>query len=721
MTQRQRRRHRRGRKRSKLTVALIVVFAVITTAMLAAGSWVVSIADEAPNPDNLKPVKKGQNSVIFAGDGSRLGYIQSDQARKPLPVKRFPTDLQYATVAIEDQRFFDHDGVDVEGGLRALVKNIDAGKVVEGGSTITMQLMRNLFITDPKRNIERKIQEAKMALEYEKDHGKRQILQQYLNDASYGTIEGRTAVGVQAASRTYFSKPVWKLSLEQSALLAGLPQAPSEYNPFLNAQGARERRNEVLQKMAQLGYISRQRAIEGYQRPLELNRSHQYTNIREPYFFDYVQNKLIQDYGVNTVRKGGLKIYTTLDPDYQTAAREAIVAHLPYSTDPASALVSIDPGNGDILAMASSGDYSSNQYNLASQGHRQPGSSFKTFVLTDAINRGVNPYSTYYTSKHLELDLPEFGHWSVSTAENSYAGSISIAQATVLSDNTVFAQLDLDMGPNSVANMAHKMGITSTLDGIPAEGIGGLRIGVSPLEMADAYATLASGGIHHPAVAIRKVRFPDGRSDRPERPEGDRVISEAVAYEVSKILHDNITGGTGTAAYTGCSGQAGKTGTTDDFTDGWFVGYQPNLATAAWVGYPDAALSMASVHGITVFGGTFPAEIWNSFYSSAGVPCETFSAPSESIEWSPFSGKYATSSSTGGTSLQSTPTTGSGNSYDPSLYAPGAGQKPAPGPKNTPPKPSPPQAAPPKPTPTPTPAPTPTPEPPPPTGGVGGG
>ncbi|MGH2982018.1 MAG: transglycosylase domain-containing protein, partial [Solirubrobacterales bacterium] len=555
MTQRQRRRHRRGgTKRSKLAVALAVIFSVITAASIAAGSWVASVASEAPDPETLKPVKKGQNSVVYAGDGSQLGYIQSDQARKPVSLRRMPTDLQYATVAIEDERFFDHNGVDAEGGLRALVRNIDAGEIVEGGSTITMQLMRNLYITDPKRDLERKVQEAKMALEYEEDHSKEEILQQYLNDSSYGTIEGRTAVGVQAASRTYFSKPVWKLTLEQSALLAGLPQAPSEYNPFLNPEGALERRNEVLQRMAKLGYITRERAIQGYQEDLQLNRSEAYSRIREPYFFSYVANMLIEEYGVNTVRKGGLKVHTTLDPNLQEAAREAIVSALPYSTDPAAAVVSIDPGNGQILAMASSGDYDSNQYNLAAQGRRQPGSAFKTFVLTDAINQGVNPYSTYYESKHLELDLPEYGHWSVSTSDNGYAGTVSIAQATVLSDNTVFAQLDLDLGPESVAQMAHRMGITSTLDGIPAEGIGGLRIGVSPLEMATANATLASGGIHHPAIAVRKVVFPDGRVDRPEKPEGERVISEAVAYEVTKILNDNITGGTGTAAYTGCSG-----------------------------------------------------------------------------------------------------------------------------------------------------------------------
>jgi penicillin-binding protein 1A len=718
MTQRQRRRHRRdSRKRSKLAVALIVVFSVITAAILAAGSWVVSVADEAPNPDNLKPVKKGQNSIIFAGDGSRLGYIQSDEARKPVSIKRMPISLQYATVAIEDQRFFQHNGVDLEGVVRAGIKNLDSGKIVQGGSTITMQLMRNLYISDPKRDLERKIIEAKMALEYEQDHSKKEILQQYLNDASYGTIEGRTAVGVQAAAKTYFSKPVWKLTLEQSALLAGLPQAPSEYNPLLNPVGAKERRNEVIQKMAKLGYISQARAIEGYQRPLELHRSNAYSSIREPYFFDYVQNKLIADYGVNTVRKGGLKIYTTLDPNLQQAGRDAIAGQLPYSTDPAAAVVSIDPHNGHILAMASSGSYKSNQYNLAAQGHRQPGSSFKTFVLTDAINRGVNPYSTYYTSKHLELDLPQYGHWSVSTAENSYAGTISLAQATVLSDNTVFAQLDLDMGPSSVTQMAHKMGITSHLDSIPAEGIGGMRIGVSPLEMADGYATLPSGGIHHPPIAIRKVVFPDGHIDQPEKPEANRVISPAVAYEVSKILHENILGGTGTAANTGCAGQAGKTGTTDNFTDAWFVGYQPNLTTAVWVGYPQATLSMTSVHGITVFGGTFPAQIWHDYYVDAGVPCHDFTVPTDTVHWSPFFGNYSVSSSTSGSSTSTSTQTGGQNGYDPSLYAPGAGQKPAPAPKPSPPKPSPPKP----PKPTAPPEPTPPPAPPPPTGGVGGG
>ncbi|HET8592602.1 MAG TPA: transglycosylase domain-containing protein, partial [Solirubrobacterales bacterium] len=453
MTQRQRRRHRRrarnGSLASKLLISGVVIVATVAVAGLAFGGWVLSVADDSPPLSSCRPIDKGGNSLLFDGNGERLGYIRSDEARTPVSVKRIPVDMRYATVAIEDERFFEHDGVDYEGGLRALIENVEAGEVVQGGSTITMQLMRNLCITDPKRNLERKIQEADLALAYEERHSKREILGQYLNSASYGTINGRTAIGVQAASKIYFSKPIWELTLEQAALLAGLPQAPSEYNPILNPSAAGERRNEVLDKMADLGYISRARAIEGQQRGLGLNPSDEYFERREPYFFDYVESKLIEKYGVNTVRKGGLRVYTTIEPELQEAGRDAINSILYYSDDPSSAIVAIDPRTGYIKAMASSGNYESNQYNLAAQGHRQAGSTFKTFVLTAAINEGIDPYSTYYVSQPLELDLPEYGHWSVSTYSGTYSGSMSIQAATLASDNTVFAQLDLDVGPEA--------------------------------------------------------------------------------------------------------------------------------------------------------------------------------------------------------------------------------------------------------------------------------
>jgi penicillin-binding protein 1A len=689
MAQRNRRRQRRrGGARSKLLFVGASLLVAVALAGIAVASWVLDVAAEAPSLAACKKVDRGGNSAIFAADGSRLGLINSDEARAPVSIERIPKQLQLATVAIEDQRFYEHGGIDPEGIARAALKNLEAGKTVEGGSTITQQLVRNLCIRNPKRNLERKIIEAQLAIKYAERHSRVEILDQYLNTASYGTVEGATAVGVQAASKIYFSKPVWKLRLEQAALLAGLPQAPSEYNPILHPHEALERRNAVLAKMAHLGYVSPARAREAEQRGLGLAVSGSYFEHREPFFFDYVENELIERYDVDTVRNGGLRVYTTLEPRLQQVGLEGMRSALPYSTDPSSALVSIDPGNGEIEAMVSSSNYDSSQFNLAAQGHRQPGSTFKAFVLTTAIKQGIDPYSTFYTSKPLNLDLPKWGHWEVHTADEGYLGRVNLQQATVASDNTVFAQLDLDVGPQRVAETAHSMGITSPLDGIPAEGIGGLRVGVSPLEMADAYATLASGGIRHDPVAIRRVAFPGGKVEQPDRKPPRRVISEAVAYEVTRLLHDNITEGTGTAAYTGCPGQAGKTGTTDRETDAWFSGYQPNLATAVWVGYPESnAIEMTSVHGITVFGGTFPAEIWHSLYSGAEVPCEEFSQPKTPISWAPYFGHFtaasprphgvygaATDEADRARELGEEATGG----YNPDAYAPGAGQKPTP-------------------------------------------
>jgi penicillin-binding protein 1A len=691
MSQRNRRRQRRrGGVGGKLALVGGALFVAIVLAAAAIASWVLDVAAEAPSLAACKKPERTGNSAIYAGDGSKLGLISSAEARAPVSVERIPKQVQLATVAIEDQRFYEHGGIDPEGIARAALKNLEAGETVEGGSTITQQLVRNLCLRNPKRDLERKIIEAKLAIEYAERHSRREILDQYLNTASYGTVEGATAVGVGAASRIYFSKPVWKLNLAQAALLAGLPQAPSEYNPLLHPQEARQRRNVVLRKMAHLGYLTPQRAARAEASGLGLNASGSYFAHREPFFFDYVEHELVERYGAKLVRQGGIRVYTTLDPHLQEVGLEAMRSALPYSTDPSSALVSIDPRSGEIEAMVSSTSYDENQFNLAAQGHRQPGSTFKTFVLTTAIKQGIDPYSTYYTSKPLSLDLPKWGHWNVHTADEGYLGSVNLQQATVASDNTVFAQLDLDVGPRQVAETAHSLGITSPLDGIPAEGIGGLRVGVSPLEMSSAYATLANRGIRHAPVAIERVVFPGGRVERPDHQPPRRVVSEAVAHEVTRLLHDNITEGTGTAAYTGCPGQAGKTGTTDRETDAWFAGYQPNLATVVWVGYPESnAIEMTSVHGITVFGGTFPAEIWHSLYSGAEIPCEEFAEPKHPISWAPFYGKYTAptprghSDGKGGVAEAEADrareigeeVTGG---YNPDAYAPGAGQKPTP-------------------------------------------
>ncbi|MEX0620105.1 MAG: transglycosylase domain-containing protein [Solirubrobacterales bacterium] len=676
MTRRQKRvRRRDGGPRKKIVALTAVVGGLIFTGILAAGGWVLSIANEAPDVAKIQPIDKGQNSVVFAADGSRLGLIDSDEVRTPVSLNQMPKTLQQATIAIEDERFYSHNGIDLEGGLRALVRNLQAGEISEGASTLTMQLMRNLYITNPKRDFERKIQEAKMALDYEEINSKQKILQQYLNTAPYGTNEGRTAIGGKAASKVYFSKSVEELTLPQAALLAGLPQAPTDYNPIQNPDGAKVRRNEVIDSMTDLGMISQDRADKAKATGLQLDPAGGLFDREEPFFFDYVENELIKKYGVNTVRRGGLRVYTTIEPALQQAGLDAISANL-YSGGPAAALVAVDPRDGDIRAMVSSASYTDSQFNLAAQGKRQPGSTFKTFTLATAIAQGVDPDSTYYESKPLNINDPVYGAWEVRTYGDSYAGTTSVAAATLASDNSVFAQLALDVGPEKIAEMAKSLGIKTKLDGYPAETLGGLTIGVSPLEMAGAYATIANGGVRHDPTAIDRVIFPNGDEDRPGRLKSVRVLTEPVAYEITKILHGNIVGGTGTGAYTGCGGQAGKTGTTDNQIDAWFVGYQPNLAAATWVGYPESNDISTGLDG-----GSVPASIWGSFYSGAGIPCEETPVPSEPMIWGDFAGDYTVSADTKSEydlDAEEKMEDDKPSSEDESgAYAPGVGQNPA--------------------------------------------
>jgi len=648
MTHRQRhsrrRRSRGGRSKALLALALLAVVAAIGG--LSVVGYVLAVAATAPDLEGLKPADKGQSSVIFASDGSRLGYVQSDVVRTVVDWKDIPVDLRRATVAIEDERFYKHDGVDYNAIVRAGVRNLESGENLQGGSTITQQLVRALYIKDPKRTFARKIREAKLASELEQEHSKTWILHNYLNDVPYGTVGGRTAIGVEAAAITFFSKHARELDLADSALLAGLPQAPSQYNPFRNPTAALERRNEVLSQMAENGFVTRAEAAAASEQPLGLRRGTRYTQRREPYFFDFVQEQLIEKYGVGVFRRGGLKVYTTIEPELQDQARDAIAGQLPYPEDPSSAIVSIDPSTGYIRAMASSGTYRDQRFNLAAQGHRQPGSAFKTMVLTTAIRKGVDPDRTSYTSKPVSLDLGEGAPpWEPETYDGSYGGTMSITSATLRSDNTIYAQMIMDLGPKEVRKTAEMLGITTKLDAYPAEGLGGLRLGVSPLEMANAYATLASGGIRNEPKAIKRVVFPDGKSEDLGEPKRERVLSDGVAYEVTQILERNVTSGTGRAAIIGCPA-AGKTGTTDNFNDAWFVGYTPKLSTSVWVGYPSALVEMHSVHGISVAGGTFPAAIWHDYMLVAkGDDCDSFPLPTEPAEFSPFFGKYASTGS----------------------------------------------------------------------------
>jgi penicillin-binding protein 1A len=670
-------RHRKSRRRnrhgvrSKLLLALGVLATVCVIAGLSLAGYVLAIASTAPDLGELKPVDKGQISVVYAADGSRLGFVQSDILRRVIPWREIPVDLRRATVAIEDERFYKHEGVDVSAIVRAGIKNLESGETVQGGSTLTQQLVRALYIKDPKRNFARKIREAKLASELEKEHSKTWILENYLNTVPYGTVEGRTAIGAEAAAVTFFDKHAKNLDLDESALLAGLTQAPSQYNPFRNPQAAIERRNEVLKKMLDNGYITQAEYEDAAGRDLHLKQGRRYVQRREPYFFDYVQEQLIERYGVGVVRRGGLRIHTTINPKMQDQAREAINAYWGDPAGPSSAIVAIDPANGKIRAMASSGTYGERRFNLAAQGHRQPGSAFKTFVLTAAIRKGVDPDSTYYTSKPLNIDDRTYGKWEVKTFGNSYIGTVSLTRATLSSDNTVYAQLILDIGPRAVCETAKLLGIRTKLDCYPAEGLGGLTRGVTPLEMSDAYATLASGGVRHRPTGIERVVFPDGKSEKLAGSEGKRVLTDGQAAEVTKVLEMNIQSGTGTAADYGCPA-AGKTGTTDEAKDAWFVGYTPHLSAAVWVGYPDAGIAMPGAQG-----GTYAAPVWHAFMLAAhGDDCDDFPPPEHPAEFHPFFGKY---SSTGrsvtpyyGQDGQSYPDDGGGagtnQQFDPRYY-----------------------------------------------------
>ncbi len=690
-----------------------VLAAAIAIAGGIAASWAVDVYESAPPLSSLKPVQKGRSSAIYAADGSLIGFIHAENIRQPVSSEALPQTLRDATVAIEDKNFFNHGALDPAGIARAVWKDVLAGgKPVQGASTITQQLVRNLYIQNPEDTLKRKLREAHLAVEEEEAHSKEWILTAYLNTAPYGTVEGETAVGAEAAAQTYYGKPAKDLTLTESALIAGLPQAPSEYNPFLDPRAALQRRNEVLTAMHDQGYINGDEYREALHSGLGLNPGHKYRVIRDPFLFDLVQQELIDKYGINTVRNGGLKAYTTIDPKLQERAQEAVDScSVCYPEGgPAAGLASVDPSNGEIVALASTEGYDSeSEFNYAWQAHRQPGSSFKPYVLTTAIKQGIDPYSTYYDGTSPKtLELPGGGTWTVNNAEPG-GGTMSVATATTDSVNVVFAQLDLDVGPENVTQTAHEMGIEAHLESVPAEGIGGLAEGVTPLEQADGYATLANGGIHHDPTAISRVEFPNGKVDETSTDAGERVLTEGQAYEVTKILETVITEGTGAGyTYMGCNAEAGKTGTSEDLSDAWFVGYTPLYSTAVWVGHPQSREE-------TGFGGPTAGPIWRSFMEAATAGnCPEFSEPSSLPELSGMDEGH-----TSGSSSSSPGEYESESEYGYEEEEEGGGSGHAKGGSEAAAEP---EAAPePEPTPESTPAPAPTPAPSPSTGGAGGG
>jgi penicillin-binding protein 1A len=669
-------------------VQAVVGAALIFVLLLTGGS--IGVASALSSDDDASAfLRSSMSSKMFAADGSLLANLHGEIDRDPVPLSQIPKTMQNAAIAIEDRRFYHHGAIDLRGTARALFNNVGSGDR-QGGSTITQQLARNLYIRKPSQTFGRKATEACLAIKLARKKSKRWILQAYVNQVFYGN----RAYGIEAAAQTYFSKPASRLTMSQAALLAGLPQAPSVFDPFHRPQQAIERRNEVLRAMLSIGAItSTEYADAVAERNLRLKPGKLYTRIREPYFFSYVIDLLQKQYGSNTVRSGGLKVYTTIDPRLQRFALAAIRETLPYSSDPAAAIVSINPTNGAIRAMT---EYSPgnprNQVNFASSARRQPGSTFKTIVLTTAISQGISP-STSYLSAPFKYDPTDVGScetdpptaWCPETYDHSYVGATSIENGTLRSDNTVYARLSLDVGPENIAKMAYKLGIRTPLDDkgayVPSMGLGS-RV-VTPMDMASAYSTLAAGGIYSKPMAIRKVVLPGGKADTEAgwgRPQRTRVIPDWGAAEVVRILEENMTGGTGVGAnFGGIS--AGKTGTTDNYADAWFCGFTPSLTGIVWIGYPRGEIPMLSVHGISVSGPTFPAQIWRKFMEPAvhyaPFPRE-FPSPKSSPVWQSHTLQYAM---TGGyysppTSTAPQTTTNAGNDSDGFVQVPEQGDEP---------------------------------------------
>jgi penicillin-binding protein 1A len=699
-----RRRHRARRKNRRRRISRLIVggilgvlLVLVVSGFTGAAVWMASC-----DLNSLRAVSVGQNSFVYAADGSLLGSIPAEKNRQPVALSGGMSKwVSRATVAIEDRRYWSHGALDYPGIVRALFANIRAGHVVQGGSTITQQLARNLYIKKPSQTFGRKATEACLAIKLARKKSRAWILQTYINQVFYGN----RAYGIEAAAQTYFSKRAKHLTLPEAALLAGLPQAPSVFDPFERPQQAIARRDEVLRAMLANHYITAtQYADTVADRDLHLRAGRLYTRIREPYFFSYVREELQKKYGSNTVRSGGLKVYTTIDPRLQRLALEAIRQTLPYKTDPAAAIVSINPVNGAIRAMTevSPGD-PKNQVNFASSARRQPGSTFKTIVLTTAISQGISP-STTYLSAPFKYDPTNTGScdtdpptaWCPQTYDHTYIGATSIENGTLRSDNSVYARLSLDVGPENIAAIAYKLGVRTDLrtsDGayVPSMGLGS-RV-VTPMDMASVYSTMAAGGIYSKPMAIRKVVLAGGQVDRESGwgvPQRKRVIADWVAAEVRRILEENMTQGTGTGAYFGKL-SAGKTGTTDNYADAWFCGFTPALEATVWIGYPRGEIPMRSVHGISVSGPTFPATIWKLFMERAVAYApspKTFPVPKTSPIWRSRTLQYAlqggyssssSSSSSGSSSGYSTPSqteTQQGNDSDGFVQIPDNGNQP---------------------------------------------
>ena len=612
---------KKSNKGSILGKAILVVGLILFVMIIGVGCGFLT-ASLNTRSNLAEDIVPPASSQIYDIHGNEIANIHAAENRRPVGINEIPKNLQNAFIAVEDNRFYDHIGIDPRAIMRAIWANIRGRTVTEGGSTITQPLAKNAYLTQDQ-TLKRKIQEAFLALQLERQYTKQEILELYMNQIYFG----QGAYGVQAAARTYFGKDAKDLTLNECAMLAGIPKSPNYYSPLNNMEAATERKAVVLDQMVKYGYISESEASAAKKEELPIVKSTNDVGGRASYFVDYVLQLLAEKYGDDAIYKDGLKIYTTIDMDLQSAA-EAAMQNLPsYFTDangivqPQGALVAIDPHTGYIKAMV--GGRGTDQFNRATQAVRQPGSAFKPFVFVAALENNYTPESVI-DDKPLKV-----GGWEPQNYNRKFSGKVRLRDVVRLSLNVPTVRIAQDIGIDKAIFYAQEMGIsTFVLDGTTndrnlATALGGMTRGVSPLELTSAYGTFANRGVHVDPVAIIRVVSRTGKVlEEAERKEKS-VISAANASTMSAMLEDVIQRGTGTSANIGRPA-AGKTGTTSDYHDAWFVGYTPDLVAGVWIGND----SVGDLKGMS--GGMTPAVIWQAFMlrAHAGLPVRHFEGTS---------------------------------------------------------------------------------------------
>lgn len=606
-------RQRRIAARNRLMLFLkiffgLIVFLIVTGIGVAIGFFTANINTK---PDIAKDILPPASSQIYDSAGNEIANIHAVENRMPVKIEQVPIDLQHAFIAIEDNRFYEHKGVDPKGLARAFYANLRDQEISEGGSTITQQLAKNAYLTQ-ERTFKRKIQEIFLALQIEKQYTKQEILEMYMNQIYFG----QGAYGVQAAAKVYFDKNVEDLNLSECALLAGIPKSPNYYSPFNNMNATLERRNMVLDQMVKYRYIRPDEARDAKNTELAFAQPNRPEEQKDAmYFINYVTNLMVDKYGADALYKEGLKVYTTIDLDLQRMAEQALLTYLPdYYTDangvvqPQGAVVAIDPKTGYVKAMV--GGRGTDQFNRASMAERQPGSAFKPFVFVTALENNFTP-DTVIEDSPITID-----GWSPRNDSGRFSGSVTMRTVATFSMNVPTVKLAMAFGMYQAINYAYEMGISTFVlegdvnDNNYSTALGGLTRGVTPLELTNAYCTFANGGAFIPHIVITKVLDRNGNILEEAIPEPRQVIRPESAAGLTSMLEDVIKRGTGKAAQIGRPA-AGKTGTTSDYHDAWFVGYTPDLVAGVWVGNDDNTPTDG------IMGGGIPANIWSHFMQNA--------------------------------------------------------------------------------------------------------